>query len=125
MNKNIKDKGLLIFISSLLLIQFFYFFYYFFISGIYYHYGYNISDLTIGIILISILLLHGLILISLILIFYGYQNKYLWMRKFTMFYLLWGLLWGFWGIIIGNNLILHSFLIIMPTLHEKHYWTSF
>jgi hypothetical protein len=29
-----------------------------------------------------------------------------------MFYLLWGLLWGFWGIIIGNNFILHLLLII-------------
>ena len=112
MNNNIKDKSLLIFISSLLLIQIFYFFFYFFVSGIYYQYGYNISDLTIGIILISVLLLHGLILVSLFLIFLGYQNKYLCMRKFTMFYLLWGLLWGFWGIIIGNNFILHILLIL-------------
>jgi hypothetical protein len=29
-----------------------------------------------------------------------------------MFYLLWGILWGFWGILIGNNIILHIFIIL-------------
>ena len=34
------------------------------------------------------------------------------MRKFTMFYLIWGITWGFWGILIGNNIIIHIFLIL-------------
>jgi hypothetical protein len=53
-----------------------------------------------------------MILISVILIFYGYQNKKSWMRKYTLFYLIWGILWGFWGIFIGNNILLHALLII-------------
>ncbi|GAH43693.1 unnamed protein product, partial [marine sediment metagenome] len=50
-------------------------------------------------------------LISLILIFFGYKNKSSWMRKFTMLYLVWGVLWGFWGILIGNNIIVHTLII--------------
>ena len=111
MNKNINEKGLLILILILLIIQIYYFFFFFFSSGIYYQYGFSLTDLTIGLILFSVLMLHGLILISLILIFFGYKNKSSWMRKFTMLYLAWGVLWGFWGILIGNNIIVHTLII--------------
>jgi len=111
LNKNINEKGLLILILILLIIQIYYFFFFFFSSGIYYQYGYSLTDLTIGLILFSVLMLHGLILISLILIFFGYKNKSSWMRKFTMLYLVWGVLWGFWGILIGNNIIVHTLII--------------
>ena len=112
MNNYIENKRLFIFILSLLIIQIFYFFIYFFTSGIFIQYGYNLTDLTFGIILFSILFLHILILIYLILIFIGYKNKETWMRKFTIFYLIWGILWGIWGIIIGNNILLHLILIL-------------
>lgn len=112
MNSLFKNKGLLIFLTILLIIQIFYYFIYFFISGIYYQYGYNISDLTLGLLLLSVIILHGLILLYLILMFFGYQNKKLWMRKFTMFYLLWGIVFGIWGIIVSNNIIIHIFLIL-------------
>lgn len=123
MNKSIQNKLLFIFLIILLIIQIFYFFIYFFTSGIYIQYGFNISDLTIGIILISILFLHTMILISLILIFFGYQNKSSWMRKYTLFYLTWGILWGIWGIIIGNNLFVH-FLLILFYIIGFYYFTT-
>jgi hypothetical protein len=53
-----------------------------------------------------------MVLISLILIFFGYKNKVNWMRKFTLFYLLWCIIWSLWGIFINNNILLHSILIL-------------
>lgn len=124
MNKSIKNNLLFIFIITLILIQIFYFFIYFFTSGVFIQYGYSLNDITIGIILTSILLLHLMILVSIVLIFYGYQNKSKWMRKYTLFYLLWGILWGLWGILIGNNILLHSLLIIFYILGFYYFNTE-
>ena len=123
MNNTFRDKSLFIFIILLLLIQIFYFIIYFFTSGIYFQYGYILSDLTIGIILLSIIFLHSMILISLILIYFGYKNKSPWMRKFTIFYLTWGILWGLWGIFIDNNILLHL-LIILFYIISFYYLTT-
>jgi len=112
LNNNYTDRNIFIFLLILYSIQLSYFFYYFFVYGIFIHYGYTISDLTSVLFLLSIFFTHIMILIYLILIIYGYRQRSSWMRKFTMFFIIWSILWCLWGIIIGNNIIIHSILIV-------------
>lgn len=36
-----------------------------------------------------------------------------WTRKFTIFYLAWASLWALWGLIIGNNIVVHTLLLLL------------
>jgi hypothetical protein len=57
-------------------------------------------------------MVHLLISIFLVLITLGFIQKKQWGRKLAILYLLWSLLWTIWGLIIGHNVILHSFLFV-------------
>lgn len=66
-----------------------------------------------GIVLISIFIVHGLILLTLFQLHQGIIHRKAWARKFTMFYLAWASLWALWGIIVGNNIIVHLIVLFI------------
>jgi len=102
-----------IFFLALFAIELYYFFIDFFISGLFAHYGYSLQG---GLILLGILLTHSIIILGLILLSYGVMNKKTWTRKFMMFFLIWASLWALWAILVGNNVIINGFLLIIYLL---------
>lgn len=93
----------------LFVIQIYYFFVDFFLLGIFTHYGHSLS---LGIVFLGLLIIHGIIFITLLQLYQGMIHREPWTRKFTMFYLAWASLWALWGLIIGNNIIVHVFLLL-------------
>jgi len=57
--------------------------------------------------------MHALILSCLLLLSYGLYEKKIWSRKFTQFFLAWASLWNIWALIIGNNILINGFLLII------------
>jgi hypothetical protein len=94
----------------LFIIQIYYFFVDFFILGLFAHYGYSLG---FGIVILGILLIHGIIFITILELYKGMAHREPWTRKFTIFYLIWASLWAFWGLLVGNNIIVHVLLLII------------
>ncbi len=109
-----------LFFIILFIIQFYYFFIDFFITGLFSHYGYSVQA---SLMLVGILFTHGIILIALIYIYYGISLRKTWTRKFTIFYLGWASLWALWGLLVGNNPLIHL-LILLFSLTMIFYLTT-
>jgi hypothetical protein len=113
LNKIDTPQPIYLFFILLFSIQIYYFFIDFFISGLFSYYGFTFE---ISVILIGILFIHGLILLTLYQLYIGIIHRKAWARKFTMFYLIWASLWALWGIIVGNNIIIHLTVLILYLL---------
>ncbi|OYT29669.1 hypothetical protein B6U98_01715 [Thermoplasmatales archaeon ex4572_165] len=111
MNKQTPDLNMYIFLFILYMIEIFFFFIGFFTSGLFYHYGFNLGNISIMLI-IGLFLIQGITIYSLYLLSYGIIQKKKWARKFTMFFLIWASLWAMWSILIGNNIILNAIILI-------------
>ena len=111
MNNQTPDLNMYLFLFILYAIEIFFFFIGFFTTGLFYHYGFSLGNVSI-ILFIGLLLIHGIILYSLYLLSYGIIQKKIWARKFTMFFLIWASLWTIWSILIGNNILINAIILI-------------
>ena len=102
-----------LFFLILFAIELFYFFVDFFISGLFAYYGYTLQG---GLILLGVICTHSIIFFALLLLSYGVLNRRTWTRKFMIFFLFWASLWAIWGLIVGNNILVHLILLIIYML---------
>ncbi len=94
-------------------IDLYYFFIEFFISGLFVHYG---NSIQAGGILLGIFCTHSIIFLTLLLMSYGVIHRKTWTRKFMMFFLAWTSIWALWGLLVGNNVVIHLFLLLMYSI---------
>jgi len=115
LNEQTPDLNMYIFLFILYMIEILFFFIGFFTSGLFYHYGFSLGDISITLI-IGLFLIHGITIYSLYLLSFGIIQKKKWARKFTMFFLIWASLWAMWSILIGNNILLNAIILIFYIL---------
>lgn len=105
--------GISLWLVIFLVLEFYYFLIDYFTLGLFTHYGYTIGSLeTVSYLLITVFVV-TMVIAALSIIIYGFINRTLWARKFAMLYLIWAMLWPLWGIIVGNNTLFHTILLVI------------
>lgn len=90
-----------------------YYFYSFINSGLFSHYGYNLSGLSTILQPLILSFLFTITAISLILIIYAFLLRRIWGRKFTILFIIWAMTWSIWSLLVGNLVILNLILMMI------------
>ncbi len=115
MNNIIKKLlGVFIFLLTLIGVEI-YFFYSFLTHGLFVKYGYSLGSLSAFYITIFIFLFI-VVFMTVGVIFYGFIKQRKWVRKFSIFFLLWSMLWPIWGILIWSYVLEQIFLLLIYSI---------
>lgn len=103
------------FIISIVTLEIFYF-YSFLTDGLFTHYGNTLENLTSIEKPIILGALFAITAILLVLISYGFLYRRPWARKYAIFFVIWASVWPIWGLIIGNEVVLHMLMLVIYLL---------
>jgi hypothetical protein len=95
--------GISIFLLLFIIFEVYYFFVYYLFIGLYPFYGYMLESLHNLPYLLVTLFLYTIIVFSLYKITQGFILREKWVRKFAIFFSIWGSLWAVWALLIGNR----------------------
>ena len=123
--------GISSFIIFLIALEIVYF-HSFLTGGIFSHYGNTLTNLTSiekPVILAALLVITA---IALIIVTHGFLHRRTWARKFAIFFIIWASIWPIWGLLIENQVLLHTIMLVLYLLifmylmssHVKHYFRA-
>ena len=117
--------GAVVFLLTLVGVEI-YFFYSFLTHGLLVKYGYSVGILYYNLpYLLMFLLLLTVVSVVIAAIVYGFVKRRSWTRKFSLFFLIWAMLWPIWSILVWNYIIEQVILLVVYALLILYLLSSF
>ncbi len=105
-----------LFLISIIAMIVYYFFFDYYTIGLFIHYGYAISALTLAPYILITLFLYAMVFCGLMAVIYGFLHRRPWTQKFAILYIVWALLWPVWSLLVGNNVFLNFVYLVIYVL---------
>jgi len=89
------------------------YFYHFLTQGLLVHYGYDISALTSLAQPVILVFLFTMTALCLLFVVFGLLLQRTWVKKFTMYLVLWSCVWPIWGLLVGSQSLVQAIILII------------